>query len=418
MNATVSGGVGVKLRIVSVLTAVLACVSCTEPDATVATHALRRDSAGVQIVDLSQASSNPAVCQLDTSGARSIGTEHGSLEQQLFAIRGVVELSNGNLVVANGGSNELRWFGADGGFVRATGGNGDGPGEFRGLAGLITLSEDSILAYDSTLKRFQVFDSAGQHVRGFQLAQDEYTSSYPAPLGRTDGGELLIRDLRLNAPEADRGGRARPHFDLVRYDRVGRFLGVSVSPPAWETFSPGPVDGITVSPLAIPFSATTLLAVTSEALLLADTESGEIEEISFEGSLLRLLRPPTLPAPVVTSDDVRSYRERAMANVPLVARELFRQVYEQVPIPETKPRLRSFTVSKDGIVWLVATPIADDAGSEALILDPEWNLVCRVLTPDAFEPMVVSRDRVVGVTTDDLGVESVREYYLRLPSGS
>ncbi len=55
-------------------------------------------------------------------------------EDQLFRVVGALRLSDDRIVVANGGTNEIRFYGPGGAFLSASGGEGEGPGEFRRLS--------------------------------------------------------------------------------------------------------------------------------------------------------------------------------------------------------------------------------------------------------------------------------------------
>ena len=60
----------------------------------------------------------------------SIGTRDASDVFQFYRVGGATRLADGRIVVANGGSNELLVFDADGNHLDAWAGQGEGPGEF------------------------------------------------------------------------------------------------------------------------------------------------------------------------------------------------------------------------------------------------------------------------------------------------
>ncbi len=63
----------------------------------------------------------------------------------LYDVAGAARLSDGRVVVANRGSSELKFFDADGTHLRTVAGEGDGPGELRGMMQLVHLPGDSLL---------------------------------------------------------------------------------------------------------------------------------------------------------------------------------------------------------------------------------------------------------------------------------
>src|SRR5687768_1191272 len=50
--------------------------------------------------------------------------------EQLFRVQGVAFLSNGAIIIANGGTAQVKMFDANGRLVREAGRKGQGPGEF------------------------------------------------------------------------------------------------------------------------------------------------------------------------------------------------------------------------------------------------------------------------------------------------
>ena len=99
-----------------------------------------------------------------------IGGAEGE-EQTLFnRISGVVRLSSGDVAIANQGSNEIRWFSAAGTYLRTTGRNGAGPGEYRGLGRLLLLPGDSVIAAEMLSARMTLFDGQRIRVRSWTIA--------------------------------------------------------------------------------------------------------------------------------------------------------------------------------------------------------------------------------------------------------
>jgi hypothetical protein len=143
--------------------ATLTVTGCAESKP--AGHITRVDSAGIEIVTidmLREPVSN--LWSADAAAQLEIGAADGPDHLILSGVVGAVRLSNGRIVIANGASSELRIFASDGQFVRSVGGNGEGPGEFRVIGYLGVLPGDTILVYDSRLRRLSRFDQLGTFV--------------------------------------------------------------------------------------------------------------------------------------------------------------------------------------------------------------------------------------------------------------
>ncbi|MFQ5702894.1 MAG: hypothetical protein ACE5HT_02620 [Gemmatimonadales bacterium] len=62
-----------------------------------------------------------------------IGEQQHDPNYQLFRVASAIRLSDGRIVIANAGTQELRFYDPDGMYDATTGGAGDGPGEFRNI---------------------------------------------------------------------------------------------------------------------------------------------------------------------------------------------------------------------------------------------------------------------------------------------
>ena len=151
-----------------------------------------RDSAGIAIVENGEpiwaAGEGWRVLE---EPAVDIGVLDGDPVYQLFDARDAARLASGEIVIANRGTQELRFYDAAGRFLRSAGREGEGPGEFRSLVS-VAVVEDSIFAYDIRLNRISVFESTGRFVRSFRLESPADGRSYPSPVGALPDGSLLM----------------------------------------------------------------------------------------------------------------------------------------------------------------------------------------------------------------------------------
>ena len=113
------------------LTLGLTASACDAPSAEAPQGPLRRDSAGIELVD--HASLPPVGFggwDVDPTPDLRIGTMDGPEEHQLFRVSGARLLADGRIVVANVGSADLRYFDANGDYLSSEGRRGGGPGEY------------------------------------------------------------------------------------------------------------------------------------------------------------------------------------------------------------------------------------------------------------------------------------------------
>lgn len=90
-----------------------------------------------------------------------IGVSDGAAELEFHRAISGRQLSDGRIVISNGGSGDLRWFAPDGVYLLAAGRAGQGPGEFRGTPTLFPWPGDSVAAFDPTLDRLSLFSGSG-----------------------------------------------------------------------------------------------------------------------------------------------------------------------------------------------------------------------------------------------------------------
>ena len=108
----------------------------------------------------------------------TIGIADGDSSYQFFQASAGLRLEDGTIVVANTGTNELRFYDADGRFLRTVGRLGGGPGEFQGLTSVYSLNRDTLTTLDRAMRR-SYFDSEGRLLGSINLEIPGETD-YPA----------------------------------------------------------------------------------------------------------------------------------------------------------------------------------------------------------------------------------------------
>ena len=183
----------------------------------------------------------------------SIGTVSDDSLYELSRAESAIMLSNGEFVVANRGSSQLRWYNAQGRYVRSIGRRGQGPGEFKSLY-VFEGRGDTIFVDDGMNRRvtriapdgrYIGLDSSGTPSR--ELRFYDRTAVTRVPLNVDWSG---IRDALLGIPHDEAGVRSvlvdRPGNLWVRkatdsltftvYDRASRRLGRVNLPARFEVF--------------------------------------------------------------------------------------------------------------------------------------------------------------------------------------
>lgn len=195
------------------------CGSAAPSDA-----AIRIDSAGVLLVE------HPRLPPIEASRIAIAAEpdlvlgEGGALagpDYEFFGIGGVSQLRDGTLVVANAGTSELRFYGADGRLLRSAGGAGDGPGEFRDVGHHWLLAGDTVVVWDWRARRFQHFGPDGAFVRAASMVTAPFTGfAGPNPQAVLKDGRVIV--IFNAVPRPTEGAERLPLFvALYKIDEGG-----------------------------------------------------------------------------------------------------------------------------------------------------------------------------------------------------
>lgn len=369
---------------------------------------LIRDSAAIQIVEntepVLQSASKWTVADSPT-------VQIGGLDQprqSLFQVRGALRLPNGQIVVANAGSQQLLFFDSRGAAVRAVGGDGEGPGEFKGLDWLALMGTDSLVAYDWRLARVSVLDTAGGLARVFQL-------SGPADLGTLRvignwGNErlLLVRQGQtFNAGSATSGVYGDSLLALA-FDVEGGLTDTLGMVPTTQRFVASSERSLAV--ISLPFGRSPALATYRGGFWLGASERWEVEWRGLDGALLRLTRTALTAQPVDPSD-IRRERQRVLDDTPENRRTTLRRILDQdLPWPHRMPAYDALVVAEDGDLWVREFVPSWEPATRWIVLEPGGGLKAIAQASRNLDFVQVLGDEVLAIRQDQYGVEYVGLY--------
>lgn len=412
--------------------AALAAAACGGEGANGASAFTVRDSAGVRISESAAPAwgDGEAWTVADTPEV-SIGVVEGDSAYQLYQVRGATRLSDGTIVVADGGANDLRFYDASGRFLRSAGGEGGAPGEFRTLWGAARIPGDTLVAFDFRGQRLSLFGPDGSFARDIALAGAQ-EGGFLMFAGALDGGRIVA--LRRGGPgtmgaeglsrdTADYlvlDGSARQTADLGRFPGSERFVKIGRQD--------GKITSIQVT--TVPFGHDAYAAVGSVGdsgrIWIGSNDRWEIREFAPDGTLLRILRRTDVtPSPVTDAMKDRAVEARLAARRErqpnAAASDLAdaRRTLEDSPAPETRPVFGPVLADPEGNLWVseYRPSWAEDGPTVWTVLDPDGRWLGTVTTPPGLQLYEVGRDYVLGRRTDDLGVEHVEMYGLERGGG-
>lgn len=376
-----------------------------------------RDSAGIRIIETRMPSgAPPATAALQIEPLISIGGVGGPEPYQLYQVADAMRLEDGRIVLANGGTRDVRFYDADGRHLRTIGGAGEGPEEYQYPIRIYVDASDRLVVQDRLDRVY--YDLEGEYLDRKALDLGEWFELF-RPTGYAERAYWLPDD-RLVAtvfrPEREppRPGPAfRPRNtwvrvagDLSNVDTLGVFGGTEQQMRD---------VGGRVMPFILPFARTTLVAVGADGVLVvADAAEPEVHRFRADGGHT-ILRWRAQPEPV-TELDIDRQLERRRTRIP---RGMDSATMERglagIDVPDAKPFSYGVFSGRDGRTWVRTGPGGETETSEWVVFGADGRDAARVTLPDGFRMTDAGADYVLGIDHDpDTGVPFVRVY--RLPS--
>lgn len=199
----------------------------------------------------------PGIFALDTTPVLTLGVSDGDPRLMFNVVQSARRQPDGTLLVADGGSREVRWYGADGEPLRAVGRRGEGPGEFGGPLSLLPWPGDTVAVLDHGQRRLTLLGASGEVVRTHTQATDDTIALPWRPwiarrtmvFGAAGQAEQCIRAALQAMP-------LHPLEEGVRFlirDDVGR-LWLQEGPETAPRLSVWRRDGSLLGSVAVPAS--------------------------------------------------------------------------------------------------------------------------------------------------------------------
>ena len=385
----------------------LACGGDAPPPAMIAI-----DSAGVTIVTSNPMNSD-AMCALSDEPTFLVGDNEDKEEQWFSRVIGLARLSDGSVAVTDDYSGEVRVFDRTGAHLRTMGRMGEGPGEFRSPWIMWALPGDTLWVGDYRPMRYLVFSPDGEWSRTVNLD--------PVYLNPTRDGGVLANGVSINVRD-QRDRRRDFSTPDVRYVEAhapdGRLIGVLARVPG-RTFGQVSVGAPNyyLSPI---FDATPSIDAKGHTIAIANGRDPEVRVMDEAFRLRRIIRwsdpvSQVTRAHVQVFKDAETRRSREDGEI---------SPYEEANLSDERhvadvfPAVSGVQVGMDGRVWVwrYRKP-GESEGARLMAFGTDGEFVCHLPStmPD-FRVWEFGADYVLGVHTDELGVQRVALYGLTLPA--
>jgi hypothetical protein len=329
--------------------------------------------------------------------AVTIGVAEGSLDLQFHRIVSV-EFVQGGILVADGGSNEIRRFSNRGEILHRWGGSGDGPGEFRRLRWATSIA-DTVYAWDESSRRLTVYDEAGNvaHV----VRPTFFGGSAPQRVvGMFADHTLIVNPLEISSqPRIGAGVRAGDSpIAVAGWDDAA--LRPFTTVPGRPIYASS--DGIRVP---IPFTTYPAYSVAASSLIIGNGATHEFTRYSESGAALRTTR--FVPERVVTAADLARYIDAYLESRRDGDASDIERAAKEAPVPEFMPTFDELAAQRSGATWIRTFTLPWDTVAEWVLLDSTGVASARLRTQPQFIIADATAESVVGIVRDSLGVEYI-----------
>jgi hypothetical protein len=325
-----------------------------------------------------------------------------------FRVAAVLSLPEDRVAVLDGGNREVMILSETGDLLEQFGREGDGPGEFRNPNSLVLVSPDSVGVYDTSHHRLSVFDRDGKLGRVITIEDVPNTSGFEKIFPLRGGDFVLFTWGGFGTGQQQ--GVFRAEAECLRISAAGWKAGSYGLFPGSEVFIG---NGSMGSPF---FSANTHVATSGDRLIVGTAEETEWRAYGADGGLSTIVRWPDQER-VISQQRVDALIEAIASRLPEDQRTQAASLFSQFPWSPRAPAYQDVLASDEGEVWVGDYPDPTPAYLELppsarrwLVFQLSGELKATLETPEGFRPLALGRGSVIGVFTDELGVQTLKKY--------
>lgn len=320
-------------------------------------------------------------------------------------------LSDGRIIVANGGSQELRIFDSTGAWLQTIGRAGAGPGEFSSLGWLHVGVGDTLRTYDWSLLRVSVFSPGGVYQRGVMMGTDGGGGSL-RPVGVLANG-ALVASTQKSVDMHSVAGVRRDTVMLILYDADRRLLDSLGHFPGSEAWISRTERSVSVQNR--PFGKELIVIGRGASIYIGTADAPELTVLRPDGSIERVIRW-SAPTRSVTPEIIDAYIAATVAEATQDhedRRAGLTAMLKTAPYPNEIPAYAAILLANDGSIW-VGQYLPEGQGERQTfnVFDGSGAPLGSVELPPRFTPSQVTSDRIIGIWRDNDDVPHIRVHRL------
>ena len=325
---------------------------------------------------------------------------------EFYGVTDATRLPDGTIAVSQGA--EIRLFSATGEHIRTVGGKGEGPGEFYRVDKLGLLQPDSLIAFDQALRRITVFGRESEVGRVSRVEADYMRRDRFEVLGREF--ILMTQWPSLFADDAP-WGVVRTPVVVVAASALGELRDTICTAAGYESFRFQEGEGWSDS--GALFGKDSHLGVRDGSIIVGDADDLSYRVLNPAGNTVQIVKGR--PDLSLTQSLLDAERKAYLGSQPRPSKL---NHLNRLPVPDRRPGYRNLKVDATGHVWLeehrgewVHRKSAEPRFWEVFAPNGAW--LGRVSVPGRFSILEIGAQFILGVRSDELGVESVQMLALK-----
>lgn len=391
--------------------AIVACAEADEFDQSIVFSAY--DSVGVRVVRNSQTRNGGLSVRMVLQSPMLV---IGGLETdgyQLYGVEAAVRLSDGRIVVANGGTNQLLFFDAEGRCLATVGRKGSGPGEFQALEWVRRSAGDSLVVFDRAGGRISLFDPQGRYMRSVTPSLPLSRGARYEILGSGADGNWVVMQRSLPVGDHVARGLRRDSVFYLRLTASGEVLDTVGRFPRGDVYrisSNLAGEHVTLD-AAPPLGFRTYTALRDTTLVIARNDLAEIREYDLRGRLRS--RVYTVGVRRSVTSDLWGLLGDWYIDTSVELWKPFRaQVLATLTPPDSIPTVDGMVVDDLGNVWLSEYRLPGDSWRRWAGYDRSGRYLGSMQTPRDLEVLSLGSNYLLGLVYDEFDLEYVELYDL------
>lgn len=342
--------------------------------------------------------------QLGGDPVVQIGVLEGPHELMFSRIVGVVRLPDGRIVVADGGSSQLRFFDAAGKFLHSAGRDGQGPGEFEFLFDLRRCAPEYLYAFELPWNANR-FTLDGDFIDSFALTTE---SASPYSFACNANGEFLTISWGV------------PTRGLGYFGSRGRveLLDAAGAPVAdLGEFAVSERHGTEGGSGPHPYGKQTVLGLTTSHAFVGTADSHEILRFALpDQASSSIMVASEAPALDLGADELDRFRDWTLTTSEPRLATWWEEQFKTLEFPSTIPAYTQIVVDQEDAIWLRDFRREWEDVERWRVYSTSGTLIAVLHLPLRFRVHEIGHDYVIGVCTDETGTEYVRLYELTRPN--